>query len=175
MKSIKTFKQFNENYFNYFNSNQPHKNLYEYDVEDLGLSKSEELKIKTSTVDKIESMSHSEKSKISDELKNLTEKFGCEMEDLTNPVIVKEFLDREIKLRNKEKEFESVQESFGEYIKEKIIKFFSYVLQIGSTLGSLFFMISGIVENNFWSVFTGAMALAISILASAFLSSKLNN
>ncbi len=167
MKSIKTFKQFNENHFNHFD------NLCEYDTEELGLSKSEELEIKDSTVNKINSMSYTEKLKISDELKNLTEKFNCNIEDLTNPIFVKEYLDREIEMRNKQREFESVHEGFGEYIKEKIIKFFSYVLQIGSTLGSLFFMISGIVENSFWGVFTGAMALAISILASAYLSSKL--
>lgn len=173
MKSIKTFNQFNENYLNSTDFINPGKILCDYKVEDLGLSKPEELNIKYKMVNKINSMNYAEKSKVSEELQNLTKRFDCKIEDLTNPLFVKKYLDREIKLRDKQEEFESVHEGFGEYIKEKIIKFLSYVFQIGSTLGSLFLMISSIIDNSFWGVVTGAIALTVSILASAYISSKI--
>ncbi len=168
MKSIKTFKQFNENYVTHVDT----QNLYKYNVEDLHLNKEEELKIKDETVDIINKMNSLDKLKVSEELEKLTDKFGCSLEDLTNPVFVKEYLDREIIMRNKDKELEAVQEGFGDWIKEKLLKFFSFIFGLGAPILSVFMIVSNSINNNFWGVFTGAMALTISILASAWISSR---
>ncbi len=168
MKSIKTFKQFNENYVTHVDT----QNLYKYNVEDLNLNKEEELKIKDETVDIINKMNSLDKLKVSEELEKLTDKFGCSLEDLTNPVFVKEYLDREIIMRNKDKELEAVQEGFGDWIKEKLLKFFSFIFGLGAPILSVFMIVSNSINNNFWGVFTGAMALTISILASAWISSR---
>jgi hypothetical protein len=179
MKSIKTFKKFNENYStnlsipsNIISQNFYTNNLYPYDIEELGLTKEEDMKVRTKTTDTLNRMDNSHKLEIAEELEKLTKKFGCSLEDLTNPVFVKEFLDREIIMRDKHKELEGIQEGFGDWVKEKLLKFLSYIFQIGSTLGSLFLIISSAINNNFWGVFTGAIALTISILASAWISSK---
>ncbi len=168
MKSIKTFKQFNENYDTHIDT----QDLYKYNVEDLHLNKEEELKIKDETVDIINKMNSLDKLKVSEELEKLTDKFGCSLEDLTNPVFVKEYLDREIIMRNKDKELEAVQEGFGDWIKEKLMKFFSFIFGLGAPILSVFMIVSNSINNNFWGVFTGAMALTISILASAWISSR---
>lgn len=169
MKSIKTFKQFNENTTHlHFHD----KDLYQYNVEDLHLNKEEDVKIKHETTDIINKMNSLDKLKVSEELEKLTKKFGCTLEDLTNPVLVKEYLDREIIMRNKDKELEAVQEGLGDYIKEKLLKFFSYIFGLGAPILSVFMIVSGAINNSFWGVFTGAMALTISILASAWISSK---
>lgn len=168
MKSIKTFKQFNENYDTHVDT----QDLYKYNVEDLHLNKEEELKIKDETVDIINKMNSLDKLKVSEELEKLTDKFGCSLEDLTNPVFVKEYLDREIIMRNKDKELEAVQEGFGDWIKEKLMKFFSFIFGLGAPILSVFMIVSSSINNNFWGVFTGAMALTISILASAWISSR---
>ncbi len=168
MKSIKTFKQFNENYDTHVDT----QDLYKYNVEDLHLNKEEELKIKDETVDIINKMNSLDKLKVSEELEKLTDKFGCSLEDLTNPVFVKEYLDREIIMRNKDKELEAVQEGFGDWIKEKLLKFFSFIFGLGAPILSVFMIVSNSINNNFWGVFTGAMALTISILASAWISSR---
>ncbi len=168
MKSIKTFKQFNENYDTHIDT----QDLYKYNVEDLHLNKEEELKIKDETVDIINKMNSLDKLKVSEELEKLTDKFGCSLEDLTNPVFVKEYLDREIIMRNKDKELEAVQEGFGDWIKEKLLKFFSFIFGLGAPILSVFMIVSNSINNNFWGVFTGAMALTISILASAWISSR---
>lgn len=170
MKSIKTFKQFNENYEVHIDTH----NLYKYNVEDLHLSKEEELKIKDETVDIINKMNSLDKLKVSEELEKLTDKFGCTLKDLTNPVFVKEYLDREIIMRNKDKELESVQEGFGDWVKDKLLKFFSFIFGLGAPILSVFMIISNTLSSNFWGVVTGAIALSISILASAFISSKIN-
>lgn len=180
MKSIKTFKQFNENYStnlipsNKISQNFYTSNVYPYDIEELGLTKEEDMKVRTKTTDAFNRMDNSHKLKIGEELEKLTKRFGCTFEDLTNPVWVKEFLDAEIIARGKDKELEGIQEGFGDYVKEKLLKFLSVMFQIGSTLGSLFLVISSAINNSFWGVFTGGMALAISILASAWVSSKIN-
>ncbi len=168
MKSIKTFKQFNENYGTHLYT----QDLYKYNVEDLHLDKEEEVKIKHETTDIINKMNSLDKLKVSEELEKLTEKFGCTLEDLTNPVWVKEYLDTEIIRRDKHKELEAVQEGFGDWIKEKLLKFFSFIFGLGAPILSIFMIVSGAINNSFWGVFTGAMALTISILASAWISSR---
>ena len=178
MRSIKTFKQFNENYST--NLSIPNNMRgswipYSYDnIEELGLTKEEDMKVRTKTIDAFNRMDNLHKLKISEELEKLTKKFGCSLEDLTNPVFVKEFIDKEIIMRDKHKELEGIQEGFGDWVKEKLLKFLSVIFQIGSTLGSLFILISSAIDSSFWGVFTGAMGLAISILASAWVSSKVN-
>lgn len=179
MKSIKTFKQFNENYSEsptdlaIFSNNFIDNKLYEYDVKELHLSKEEDMRVKNKTIDSLNQMNSFQRDEISEELEKIAKNFACELEDLTNPVFVKEKLDREVVLSGENKELEEIQEGILHFIKEKLLKFFSVIFDIGSTLGSLFMIVSSIVENSFWGVVTGAMALTISILASAYISSKI--
>ena len=67
---------------------------YSYDnIEELGLTKEEDIKVRTKTTDAFNRMDNSHKLKIGEELEKLTKRFGCTFEDLTNPVWVKEFFD----------------------------------------------------------------------------------
>ena len=146
---INNYQQFKESYFS----------------DNLDLNSKEKIEIENNVYKTIYSMSDQEINSVFNELEKMTHKLHCTMEELSNPDFVKLHLD-EINGKS------AIEEGFFSDMKDKIFSFFSKVFEWGTALGSILLIVISALDGSFWGVFTSAMALALSILASAFLQRK---
>jgi hypothetical protein len=163
---IKNFKQFNESIMV-----KTTESLTWIDVakpSDLDLNKIDVLKVKEKVNKEIYSMSESEKEDVFNEIEKMIQTLGCTIEDLTNPIFVKEHLD-ELTMRNN-----IIEEGFFTDIKDKIINILAKIFEWGTAIGSILTIVVSSLGGSFIGVMTGAIALTISILASAYIYNKIN-
>lgn len=161
---IKTFNQFNESFYD---KSTPDFSIQELDVEkDLDLKYSRAQDIKKRVLEKFNSMTPSEKKLIFDEIEKVSNTLDCDIEDLEDPVFIKNHLD-ELATRHI-----SMEEGFWSDIKQKLFDFFLKIFEWGTAIVSILTIVISSIDGNFTGVFTGGMALAISIIASAYLYTK---
>ncbi len=84
---------------------------------------------------------------------------------MSNPAFVKEHLDQ-ITSQS------VIEEGFFSDMKDKVYKFLSRVFEWGAPLGSFIMIVINSINGNFWGIFSSAVALAIAILASAYVAKK---
>lgn len=147
---IKSFQQFNE-------SNSTN----------LGLDLNQEMEIKDKVNSKIKLMTDSELNLVFDELEKMSHKLNCNIEDLKDPVFVKDNLYNLVKSS-------ILSESFFSSIKDMILKLFAKFFEWGLFIINLITVICFSIEGNFWGVFISSISLLISGLASAYIHNKLN-
>lgn len=143
---IHNYKQFNESY-------------------NLDLNIEEKNKIEEKIYKKIDSMDSHELDSIFNELEKMARKLNCDVYDLSNPVFVKANLDQ-ITSQS------PIEEGFFSDMKDKVYRFFSRVFEWGAPLGSFIMIILNSINGSVLGIFASAMALAISILASAYVAKK---
>lgn len=162
---IKNFKQFSEsNIFQY----QPPSVIDDYKIanksSDLDLNPTDFLKVKENVNKKLNSLTKNEKEDVFNEIEKMTQKLGCAIQDLTDPIFVKEHIDELSKRTH------VVQEGFFSDIKDRVINFLLKVFEWGTAIGSILIIGVSALDKSFWGVMTGGIALTISIIASAYLS-----
>lgn len=143
---INTYKQFNESY-------------------NLDLNSSEKKEIEEKVYKKLEEMDSQELDYVFNELEKMARKLKCDVDDLSNPAFVKEHLDQ-ITSQG------VIEEGFFSDMKDKVYKFLSRVFEWGAPLGSFIMIVINSINGNFWGIFSSAVALAIAILASAYVAKK---
>jgi hypothetical protein len=143
---INTYKQFNESY-------------------NLDLNSSEKKEIEEKVYKKLEEMDSQELDYVFNELEKMARKLKCDVDDLSNPVFVKEHLDQ-ITSQG------VIEEGFFSDMKDKVYRFFSRVFEWGAPLGAFIMIILNSINGNVLGIFASAMALAIAILASAYVAKK---
>lgn len=144
---IYRYKQFNESY-------------------NLELSIEEKNSIEEIVSEKINSMDDYDINSTFNELEKIVYKLNCTMEDLLDPIFVKEHLS--------EMALSVIEEGFFNNMKEKIYKILTKVFQWGSAIGSIIMIVINATAGSYWGVFLSAIALTISILAGAYIGTKVN-
>jgi hypothetical protein len=131
----------------------------------LDLNIKEKNEIEEKIYKKIDSMNSQELDSIFNELEKMARKLKCDVDDLSNPVFVKEHLDQ-ITSQS------VIEEGFFSDMKDKVYRFFSRVFEWGAPLGAFIMIILNSINGNVLGIFASAMALAIAILASAYVAKK---
>lgn len=182
---LATFKQFNES-SNSISVNNSTSNSGNYhfqtgptvdfkidtniDTAGLGLDKQKENVIKQQVSSKFEKLSEQDKKTLLFDLTKLTNEFGCELEDLTDPTIVKDFIEEWCKRKGLSKFF--VKEGFWSDLKDKVIKALGTMFEWAAVTTSFLSILLFGIQGSFWGVVIGALALSISLLVSGLVKRK---
>lgn len=145
---ICNYKQFNESY-------------------DLELNTDDRNKIEEKVYRRINSMDETQMNSIFNELEKMAHKLNCTVAELSNPAFVKSRLDH-ITSQS------VIAEGFLDNMKERVFRFLGKVFEWGSAIGSIMMIVTNALNGNGLGIFSSAMALAISILASSYINTKIN-
>lgn len=144
---IYRYRQFNESY-------------------NLDLNLEEKIRIEEKVSEKINSMDDYQINSAFNGLEKIANKLDCNMEDLSDPVFVKNNLSEMASC--------IIEEGFFNDVKERMYRILAKVFEWGSAIGSIIMIVVNALGGSSVGVFLSAMALSISILAGAYIRTKVN-
>lgn len=175
---IATFKQFNESSTSIeLNKNMSNDGNFQFitspttvDATGLDLDKGTEAIINQQVSSKFDKLSEQDQEKVFRDLEKLTNVFGCDLEDLTYPTLVKEFIVEWANRKGISKWF--IKEGFFTDFKDKVIKALGSVFEWTTATISFLSMMLYCFKGDFWGIVLSALALTISILVSGVIKKK---